>query len=103
MRVFLMSASAVAIAMSGGTAHAQQAETDAAQATTTDPVDTADGEEAGVIVVTAERRNTSLQRAPVAATVLTGEDLVRKAQRIAMLEVDLHLRGARLVDQRVDL
>lgn len=31
------------------------------------------------IVITAERRSTSLQRAPVAAAVLTGEDLVRKA------------------------
>jgi iron complex outermembrane receptor protein len=31
------------------------------------------------IVVTAERRSVSLQRSPVAATVLTGEDLVRKS------------------------
>lgn len=33
----------------------------------------------GEIVVTAERRTTSLQRSSVAATVLTGEDLVRKS------------------------
>lgn len=81
MRLFLMSASAVAIAMSGGTAHAQQSDADATQASTTDPVDAADAEaqEGNLIVVTAERRNTSLQRAPVAATVLTGEDLVRKS------------------------
>lgn len=32
----------------------------------------------GEIVVTAERRSVSLQRAPVAASVLTGEDLTRK-------------------------
>ncbi|MFN3435690.1 MAG: TonB-dependent receptor plug domain-containing protein, partial [Sphingomonas sp.] len=40
----------------------------------------APGQEGGSdIVVTAERRSTSLQRTPVAATVLTGEDLVRKS------------------------
>ncbi|WP_374407024.1 TonB-dependent receptor [Pelagerythrobacter sp.] len=39
--------------------------------------DASDGE-LGEIVVTAERRNTSLQRTGVAATVLTGEDLERK-------------------------
>ncbi|WP_448140470.1 TonB-dependent receptor [Sphingopyxis fribergensis] len=48
--------------------------------TTTAPVDEATADPSGdEIVVTAERRTTSLQRSSVAATVLTGEDLVRKS------------------------
>lgn len=48
--------------------------------TTTAPVDEAAATLSGdEIVVTAERRTTSLQRSSVAATVLTGEDLVRKS------------------------
>ncbi|MDF7776118.1 TonB-dependent receptor [Sphingomonas sp. AOB5] len=55
-----------------------------AQAQTTDPTPAAtvqsdDGATNDEIVVTAERRSTSLQRTGVAATVLTGEDLVRKS------------------------
>jgi iron complex outermembrane receptor protein len=55
----------------------------AAQAQTTDPVTAAEAQTPDTagdddIVVTAERRSTSLQRTGVAATVLTGEDLVRK-------------------------
>jgi iron complex outermembrane receptor protein len=63
----LLSASLVAI-MSAGTAHAQSA---SVQPAATEPADD--------IVVTAERRSTSLQRTPVAATVLTGDDLGRKS------------------------
>ena len=80
MRIFMLSASIVALAMSCTTAHAQQTSPAPSGSTTTDPAEAADGnpDPANTIVVTAERRNTSLQRAPVAATVLTGEDLVRK-------------------------
>ncbi len=62
----LLSASLVAI-MSAGAAHAQSA-----------PVQPGAAEPADDIVVTAERRSTSLQRTPVAASVLTGDDLGRK-------------------------
>lgn len=48
--------------------------------TTPPPVDDEASDAASdEIVVTAERRTTSLQRSSVAATVLTGEDLVRKS------------------------
>ena len=91
MRKLMLSASVIAV-MSSGLAHAQTgpAETpsnaevrvpqssqnpvDAAQPDAV-PSDTRDAD----IVVTAERRSTSLQRTGVAATVLTGEDLVRKS------------------------
>ncbi|MDO9362394.1 MAG: TonB-dependent receptor, partial [Sphingopyxis sp.] len=50
---------------------------------TTDPATAARPAEAPAatdeIVVTAERRSTSLQRTGVAATVLSGDDLVRKS------------------------
>src|SRR5687768_16496909 len=48
---------------------------------TTDPAAAAQGEEdvTEEILVTAERRSTNLQRTGVAASVLTGEDLVRKS------------------------
>ena len=86
MKRFLLSASALAL-MSTGVAHAQsrqagssdeaalkptspQAGAGAEAATTSDPSD---------IVVTAERRSTSLQRTGVAATVLTAEDLIKKS------------------------
>jgi iron complex outermembrane receptor protein len=49
-------------------------------APTTDPVTAAKSEgDATEIVVTAERRSTSLQRTGVAATVLTGDDVTRKS------------------------
>lgn len=63
----LLSASLVAL-MNAGAAHAQTAP---AAPAASDPADD--------IVVTAERRSTSLQRTPVAATVLTGDDLGRKS------------------------
>lgn len=63
----LLSASFVAL-LGAGAAHAQTAP---AQPEASAP----DGD----IVVTAERRSTSLQRTPVAATVLTGDDLGRKS------------------------
>ena len=73
-----------AIALIASAAHAQAV--DPAQQTT-NPTAAARDAEPGVadqttaddIVVTAERRSTSLQRTGVAATVLTGEDLVRKS------------------------
>lgn len=76
MRNFMLSASVYAM-MSAGLAHAQ---TTPATPSQTDPAAAADdqGEAGADIVVTAERRSTSLQRTPVAASVLTGEDLVRK-------------------------
>ncbi|MEO5493913.1 MAG: TonB-dependent receptor [Sphingomonas sp.] len=71
----------VAALMSTGVAHAQTAPT-----TTTNPAaaaapDAQTGNDAqdGDIVITAERRSTSLQRTGVAASVLTGEDLIRKS------------------------
>ncbi|MEP9360231.1 TonB-dependent receptor [Sphingomonas sp. KR3-1] len=55
----------------------------AAQAQTTDPTAAAkpadSTDPSSEIVVTAERRSTSLQRTGVAATVLTGQDLVKKS------------------------
>ncbi|RXD04868.1 TonB-dependent receptor [Sphingomonas sp. UV9] len=79
MRKFLLSASVCAM-MSAGTVHAQDIPATSGQ--TTDPAAAAESSDQdptdGDIVVTAERRSTSLQRTPVAASVLTGEDLVRK-------------------------
>ena len=66
----------VAALMGATTAYAQTTQT-------TDPTAAArpagDTPAAGEIVVTAERRATNLQRTSVAATVLTGEDLVKKS------------------------
>jgi iron complex outermembrane receptor protein len=77
MNKFLLSASVVAL-MSASVAHAQTAP-DAPIAPQT-PAQAATSDATGAdIVVTAERRSTSLQRTAVAATVLTGEDLVRKS------------------------
>lgn len=75
-----LTVSAVALAATGS-AHAQVAPN---TNDTTDPAAAAresepQGDAGGDIVVTAERRTTSLQRTPVAASVLTGEDLVRKS------------------------
>ncbi|RDE07346.1 TonB-dependent receptor [Sphingomonas aracearum] len=74
---FWLSASAGAMMMSAGVAQAQVSTntTDPVAAATEPATQETDGND---IVVTAERRSTSLQRTPVAATVLTGEDLVRK-------------------------
>ncbi|NIJ38259.1 iron complex outermembrane receptor protein [Sphingopyxis panaciterrae] len=72
MSKFLLSVSAVALLGSAPAfAQATTAPADEARA------DTSGGE--GEIVVTAERRTTNLQRASVAATVLTAEDLVHKS------------------------
>lgn len=74
--VCLLSVSAVALICSSGAAAQSSGQT-------TDPAAAARATElaTGVddIVVTAERRSTSLQRTGVAATVLSGEDLVRKS------------------------
>lgn len=88
MRKFLLSASVIAV-MTSGTAWAQEAPATPAaataaaadQSTTQSPVDAAlpDPAQGDDIVITAERRSTSLQRTGVAASVLTGEDLVRKS------------------------
>ncbi len=76
MRPFLLSASMCAMIVATA-ANAQ----DAPATQTTDPAAAATGGDTtgNDIVVTAERRSTSLQRTPVAASVLTGEDLVRKS------------------------
>jgi iron complex outermembrane receptor protein len=90
MRTFLLSASVIAV-MSSTIANAQvgPAEAPATPVQTTpqssqNPVDATDpnatpGDTGGDIVITAERRSTSLQRTGVAASVLTGEDLIRKS------------------------
>ncbi len=91
MRMFLLSASVIAVVTSSA-AYAQvgPADAPATSAQTTprssqNPVDSADpnavpGDTAAAdIVITAERRSTSLQRTGVAASVLTGEDLIRKS------------------------
>ncbi len=91
MRMFLLSASVIAVVTSSA-AYAQvgPADAPATSAQTTprssqNPVDAADpnavpGDTAAAdIVITAERRSTSLQRTGVAASVLTGEDLIRKS------------------------
>ncbi len=89
MRKVLLSASAIA-AITAGAAQAQvgPAESPAgaqnkASQSTQDPADAAQpalGETADRdVVVTAERRSTSLQRTGIAASVLTGEDLTRKS------------------------
>lgn len=69
MRKLLLSVSAVAL-LGPASALAQGAPA---------PIDETANADDGEIVVTAERRNVSLQRTSVAATVLTGEDLVRKS------------------------
>ena len=71
---FWLSVSAAAL-LSSGVAHAQTA-----PAPTTDPAAAVTNRDAPTdIVITAERRTTSLQRTGVAATVLTGEDLIKKS------------------------
>ena len=95
MRNLLVSASVIAV-LSAGLAQAQtdpaevpstsalaasrssQNPADAADPAATPGVDSNDLNN-GEIVITAERRSTSLQRTGVAATVLTGEDLIRKS------------------------
>ncbi|MCU6454074.1 TonB-dependent receptor plug domain-containing protein [Sphingomonas sp. A2-49] len=92
MRMFLLSASVIAVMTSGATyAQVGPAESPATASQKTpqasqNPVDAADPNsipgdtDTGTdIVVTAERRSTSLQRTGVAASVLTGEDLIRKS------------------------
>lgn len=78
MRKILLSASVIALLASGAAQAQDAAVTPPAQ--TTDPAAAADSQPDpnADIVVTAERRSTSLQRTPVAASVLTGEDLVRR-------------------------
>jgi iron complex outermembrane recepter protein len=78
MRKLLLSASMTAL-LASGAAKAQDA-TNSPPGRTADPAAAAASSDASAadIVVTAERRSTSLQRTPVAASVLTGEDLVRK-------------------------
>ena len=95
MRNLLVSASVIAV-LSVGFAQAQTgpAEVPSTSALATpqssqNPVDAANpaatpgvdsnGVDNGEIVITAERRSTSLQRTGVAASVLTGEDLIRKS------------------------
>lgn len=74
MRKLLLSASVLAV-ISSSAAHAQNtAPVDTAAEASADTGDNEDGE----IVVTAERRTTSLQKTGVAATVLTAEDLTKK-------------------------
>ena len=65
-RLFLSTVSLAALAVAGA-AHAQTASGSAPAAT-----------EVQELVVTAERRSVNLQKAPVAATVLTGADLTKK-------------------------
>lgn len=77
MRRILLSASVIA-QMGSGAAYAQTES--APPVATTDPATAANAQsETGDVVVTAERRSTSLQRTGVAASVLTGDDLVRKS------------------------
>ena len=71
-----LSASAVAL-LSSGVAHAQSAPAPAPAPAAGDAETDKDGNP--VIVITAERRSTSLQRTPVAASVLTGDDLTKKS------------------------
>jgi iron complex outermembrane receptor protein len=90
MRTFLLSASVIAV-MSSGVASAQVGPADAPATavqkipqSSQNPVDATDpnavpGDTGTDIVITAERRSTSLQRTGVAASVLTGEDLIRKS------------------------
>lgn len=80
-QIHLLAVSSIAILSATG-AQAQTANAaQSADQETTDPTDAAEPQdgESSVIVVTAERRSTNLQRTSVAATVLTGEDLVRKS------------------------
>lgn len=75
MKAFLSLAVSTLALMSAPAALAQTAATTdpaAAAAPADEPVE-------GEVVVTAERRSTNLQRTGVAATVLTGQDLVRKS------------------------
>ncbi|WP_186728916.1 TonB-dependent receptor [Sphingomonas panacisoli] len=69
----------VAALMSSGVAHAQTAPTTDPTAASAPDAQTGTDTQDGDIVITAERRSTSLQRTPVAASVLNGEDLVRKS------------------------
>src|ERR1700753_1174238 len=64
--VLLVFVSASVLMSWGGSARAADAATDAKASTVTE------------VVVTAERRTVNLQKAPVAATVLSGADLVKK-------------------------
>jgi iron complex outermembrane receptor protein len=79
MKTLLLSASIVAF-MSAGIAHAQTAPATENAAPQSDRAAATDNSDmSSDVVVTAERRATSLQRTSVAATVLTGEDLVKKS------------------------
>lgn len=78
MKSFCMIAASTIALMSAASAHAQSTVT-TDQASEADGGGAADDSTDQEIVVTAERRSTSLQRTGVAATVLTGEDLTRKA------------------------
>lgn len=70
-RSFWISTSAIAL-LWGGVAHAQSA-----QVTATPPRD-AQATTLGEVIVTAERRSRNLQETPIAATVLTGEQLASR-------------------------
>src|SRR6185312_2169681 len=77
--VLWLSASALAFAW-GGAATAQTAAAASSAPSHARP-ESSGSESSGTVqelVVTAERREVSLQKAPVAATVLTGQDLVKK-------------------------
>jgi iron complex outermembrane receptor protein len=74
----LLSASVVALAWSGVAAASESAPE--GQAAGADAAAAAKGPQADTVkevVVTGERRSTALQRTPIAATVLTGKDLIR--------------------------
>ena len=73
-----LTVSAVAL-MSAGAAQAQTKDTTTTDGTAAARADDSALDPSSQIVVTAERRSTSLQRTGVAATVLTGEDLTRKS------------------------
>ncbi len=75
---FWLSASVAAL-ICAGTAHAQSAPTTDPAKAADASASTSDGAAKDDIVITAERRSTSLQRTSVAASVLTGEDLIRKS------------------------
>ena len=79
MKAGLWLSASVAALLSSGVAHAQTAPTTTDPAAAASDAQPATDAQDGDIVITAERRSTSLQRTGVAATVLTGEDLVRKS------------------------
>lgn len=83
MKAICLLTASVAALISAGTANAATADTApvaADAAAQADPAAAAsDVNDDKDIVVTAERRSTSLQKTGVAATVLTGEDLTRKS------------------------